>query len=300
MLAEFGDQLIIVEHHSHDAFEIPWNELRIDLYSSALMPTVRIDGKYCHRGAESAAEAANNYRPLINQRLAETNYEAQVDLGGSYWIDGDFIYAAASFELVGPETPTNPRAYILLLVDGLVWNDVTYHDVTQGAYEEELDLVQIGDAVTINTSFEMDPEWTPEMVHCIAFEQDIFDSLQVRQAIRLPNNPFNGIDDPVAFAQPNVQACPNPWFPAAGAGNVRFMVRHDASATGSGEMSTLGLYDSSGRLIRTLSQPGQGGAEPALIWDGRNEAGGLVPTGTYWAKPVSGDHGASTRLVIIR
>lgn len=310
MLSEFGDQLIIVENHSHDIFEIPWCEDRIDLYSSALMPNVRIDGKYFYRGADSAADAANHYRPLINQRLAETNSEAQINVTGSCWFDGNTVYAGVTYTLLGSEAPINPRAFVLMVVDGLVWHDVTYHDVTQGAFETDLDLTQTGDAASLITDFTMDPEWTSDMISCIAFVQDMDDSLQIRQTIRLPvDEPFNEIDDSVILAVDEVlQAWPNPYFPAAGSSGIRFSLcrqvglslNHSAASEAGTPINAIRLFDSSGRVIRQLSQAGGDQGAPAFVWDGRDQNDLPVPAGAYWARPARGPADRAIRIVLIR
>jgi hypothetical protein len=65
---------------------------------------------------------------------------------------------------------------------------------------------------------------------------------------------------------------PNPFNPTT---TIRFDVPTD------GGMVTLRIYDVSGRLVRSLVNGDQTAGEKNVTWDGRNDAGNPVATGTY-------------------
>lgn len=68
------------------------------------------------------------------------------------------------------------------------------------------------------------------------------------------------------------QNVPNPFNPTTG-------IRFDVPAGGG--LVTLRIYDVSGRLVRTLVNGVHVAGQKSVTWDGRNDAGSPVATGTY-------------------
>ncbi len=60
--------------------------------------------------------------------------------------------------------------------------------------------------------------------------------------------------------------------------------RATVAITTPADAARVDVFDVRGRLVRTLLDPPVGGA--AWTWDGRNEIGGRVPQGTYFARPM--------------
>jgi hypothetical protein len=69
------------------------------------------------------------------------------------------------------------------------------------------------------------------------------------------------------------QNAPNPFNPST-------LIRFDVPADG-GNLN-LKVYDVRGQLIRTLVDSPQSAGEKSISWDGRNDAGTLVPSGVYF------------------
>jgi predicted outer membrane repeat protein len=63
---------------------------------------------------------------------------------------------------------------------------------------------------------------------------------------------------------------------------------------------SLGLYDMTGRLVRTLVAANQAQGEHRTVWDGRDGAGSLVGSGMYLCRLTAGSATLSTRVVVIR
>jgi hypothetical protein len=83
---------------------------------------------------------------------------------------------------------------------------------------------------------------------------------------------------------------PNPLRAAAG---VPFVLGEAAPLT-------LSIFDGAGRAVRVLDlgfhRPGAGEAQ----WDGRDAAGRLVPSGTYFCRLAGGGASATRPLVVVR
>jgi hypothetical protein len=69
------------------------------------------------------------------------------------------------------------------------------------------------------------------------------------------------------------------------------------AASGSAEV---GLYDVSGRLVRMLARGSFKETQPVIRWDGRNESGLEVPSGTYFLRSRSLSHDEQLKVVVIR
>jgi hypothetical protein len=73
-------------------------------------------------------------------------------------------------------------------------------------------------------------------------------------------------------------------------------VRYRAGTSSRPELS---VYGADGRLVRTLARAGRP-APDRVLWDGRDEAGRLVPAGTYLLCWKAGTRQGSTALVLLR
>jgi len=61
----------------------------------------------------------------------------------------------------------------------------------------------------------------------------------------------------------------------------------------------LRIYDLSGQLMRQMSSPGDGSGRIALRWEGRDDAGALVPSGVYFARVQAGARSEVRRFSLI-
>ncbi len=62
----------------------------------------------------------------------------------------------------------------------------------------------------------------------------------------------------------------------------------------------IGLYDSTGRLVRDLCQEMLQAGEHRFAWDGRTEGGARAPAGRYWARAEVGARHYSRALTLLR
>jgi len=303
MASEFGDQLIIIANHNWDQWQIPWTEARSDLYTAGNMPQVRFDGKYVIRGADSTIQAANRYRPVIEQRLAETDYLSQVEIHGQHWFEHETVFLSATFTLEGPDTLSNLRSHLIVLVNGLEYSGTLYNEVTQAVHEEDVTLASVGSSVTISAPFPMDPEWSESSIECIAFIQEMTDSLTIAQTVRLPlGMPFSDRLELVLDPNPSCRLSPNPLTHRGGRQEIRIDLI-GASFSGelaAAEMSLVSLYDAAGHLVRQLVPRVQGPWQGSLVWDGRDRNGQAAPAGVYWLRPDRREDFSGGRLVLLR
>ncbi|MEZ5066225.1 MAG: FlgD immunoglobulin-like domain containing protein [bacterium] len=105
-------------------------------------------------------------------------------------------------------------------------------------------------------------------------------------------DPPPGVDAPVPSAPGTelaIEASPNPTR-----GAVRLSL---SGTTVAGDYS---IYDVQGRLVRRLASTHATALPPTATWDGRNEAGRVVPAGAYFVRATAGERVATERLVRIR
>ena len=83
---------------------------------------------------------------------------------------------------------------------------------------------------------------------------------------------------------------PNPFNPTT---LIRYTVPEGARVT-------LAVYDTRGRLIRTLVDERQPPGNYEVAWDGRGRNGGVVPSGVYFARLRAGSARQSRKLVLVK
>jgi hypothetical protein len=85
---------------------------------------------------------------------------------------------------------------------------------------------------------------------------------------------------------------PNPFRSAA-------LIRLDRGVAGTPDHSSVRIFDSSGRLIRTLPVPSPLIRDPLLTWDGTTDSGGKCPPGIYFIQDDE-DTGLRSRALLVR
>ncbi len=183
-MGEFPDQLIVADHHSADLWEFNWTNARFTYYNVTGTPTVVFDGIDRVVGAGSCSSAASAYRVKINQRLNNTGGLSPVDIDGVYSSSPTTVSMNATFTKLDAVTLQNPRAYLLVLEDHLLYGGTDYVHITRAAYEQAVTLTNVGDEVTVSYDFAV-TGWNLENIDCIAFLQSNA-TKEVYQSARLP------------------------------------------------------------------------------------------------------------------
>ncbi len=88
----------------------------------------------------------------------------------------------------------------------------------------------------------------------------------------------------------NLKVIPNPFNPAT---RIHFDLIHSA-------IVKINIYDVAGRKVRSLMNQKLSEGPHAISWDGKDNAGGAVASGVYFAKLTAGRNSITTRLVLIR
>jgi hypothetical protein len=86
------------------------------------------------------------------------------------------------------------------------------------------------------------------------------------------------------------QNAPNPF-------RTRTTVRYHVPATA--EVS-LKIYDSSGRVVRTLDDGRKPAGSYSATWDGRDKSGEELPSGIYFCRLRAGDATATRKMILLR
>jgi len=80
--------------------------------------------------------------------------------------------------------------------------------------------------------------------------------------------------------------------------NVSFAI-HGRLGDASGR-ATVTVFDPQGRRVRTIADDTYDAGYQATTWDGRDEAGYLVPSGVYFLRVASGGESSQMRLIVVR
>jgi flagellar hook assembly protein FlgD len=63
---------------------------------------------------------------------------------------------------------------------------------------------------------------------------------------------------------------------------------------------TLAVYDTAGRLVRTLASGVSGGEAATASWDGSSESGAKVASGVYLVRLAAGGRSETTKVAVLR
>jgi hypothetical protein len=201
LLAEMGGEaLSLVAYHDKptdapdsDALATDQTDGRIAWYTenpsfpgeTDTWPTVVFDGLRIVEGALTAEQAEANYRLEIATR-AETASAISLHLDGEIEASEGTVDAVVRAEDVPPEGDL-----VLRLV--LIESDVKYRGYFATRFDfvarllmedEALNLSAVGDSVSVERQFEVDPSWVLENLDVIAFIQDT-GTMEVIQSGRL-------------------------------------------------------------------------------------------------------------------
>lgn len=95
---------------------------------------------------------------------------------------------------------------------------------------------------------------------------------------------------PVAASLRLLQIQPNPFNPST-------TIRFELPAAG---QARLAVYDVAGRLIRTLIDENRPTGANEAVWDGCDETGRSMPSGTYFARLASAGRSETSRMSLVR
>jgi hypothetical protein len=86
------------------------------------------------------------------------------------------------------------------------------------------------------------------------------------------------------------QNYPNPFNPST---TIEYSVQHAGRAR-------LEIYNSLGQLVRTLVNEERSAGQYSVFWDGRDDRGNQLPSGTYFYRLLIGDRALTKNMVLIR
>jgi hypothetical protein len=86
------------------------------------------------------------------------------------------------------------------------------------------------------------------------------------------------------------QNYPNPFNPST---TIEYTLPHAGNVD-------VNIYDVQGRLVRSLFNSNQQVGAHALVWDSRNNAGGIVASGTYFCQVLFNGTSLVKKLVLIK
>ena len=112
------------------------------------------------------------------------------------------------------------------------------------------------------------------------------DTEEVRRIRYAPQLAADAPPAPVAA----LECAPNPFSTTT---RLEFVLPDDGPVT-------LGVYTAAGRCVRTISSGARTAGRHVLVWDGTNDAGGRLPSGTYYARLETGAGVVSSPVRLIR
>ena len=87
-----------------------------------------------------------------------------------------------------------------------------------------------------------------------------------------------------------VGAVPNPFNPTTA---IQYEIHQPVHVS-------VQVYDTQGRLVRTLVDQSQAAGRYDAVWDGRDNAGRTAGSGVYLVRMEAGDYGANSKVVMLK
>jgi hypothetical protein len=241
---------------------------------------------------------------VINEILAN-NASVNQDEAGEFddWIElrntGDADLSVGgmtlSDDLEDPAKWTLPDVTIPAGGHLLVWCD---GDAEQGPLHATFSLAATGEAIGIFTA----PADGSQLVDSMVFGPQAVDVSLGRQPDGADtwvffSPPTPGLTNDVGVGVPpaadgtlSLSAWPNPF-------NPRVTVAYTVPAAGSGELA---VFAADGRRVATLLAGHLPAGPGRVVWQGRDDAGRAVPTGTYLCRLAVGGSVVSRKLLLLR
>jgi hypothetical protein len=116
------------------------------------------------------------------------------------------------------------------------------------------------------------------------------DNPEIVVPVTLTVTPQTGVEDVQAGSTVFFGAVPNPFSPET---TLRFHLPREGQVD-------LRVYDVAGRLVRTLAEGPRPAGANEVRWNGKDDAGHAVASGTYFARMVFGDKVEIKSLTLVR
>ncbi|MBD3160554.1 MAG: T9SS type A sorting domain-containing protein [Candidatus Latescibacteria bacterium] len=280
-----------------DPLEIPETADRASWYGVVSHPHVRFDGILFDIGATSCDQVEQDYRDLIEQRLADTGGMSPVEITGGYDVGDTDVSIEATFRLVDPVDLTDLRASLLVYEDDVFYccgygGVDTWPVVTRRIHDEEIVLQNVDDEVVVSAEIPIDPEWDPEMLHVVAYLQNTA-TKEVIQGLYVEPSPAS-VDDLIGGAGVlQIDAArPTPFRQAT---EIAFTI---PSHAGGGRV-LLEIVDLQGRRVAALVEGNLETGVHLRRWDGTTTAGAPAGSGIYFARLATNEGTATRKLLLL-
>ncbi|MCB9463016.1 MAG: hypothetical protein H6682_04960 [Candidatus Eisenbacteria bacterium] len=256
-------------------------------YSGNLDTCVRIESPAAMGEAYGTTNSAGDYEYDAYGNWCPQQFRFDVlgavgpGVGNRVYVDGDGFAETEFAQIVAENIVPNGGSYdeyYRTVLDGISWHHLSTPDgqsgdrcvssmesISQAAFDEM--------AAALEWIYDVDYDQLPWL--CEDTPPDVV-------GVSYPNI--------VSAATRLHPSAPNPFTP-------RTTIRFDLATTGPAELA---IYDVAGRKIRTLAQGTLHAGPHDLVWDGTDDAGHSVPSGTYWMRLEAMGHRSASRLVRLK
>ncbi len=132
---------------------------------------------------------------------------------------------------------------------------------------------------------------TAKVVYALVYGEDLADMLAQVEAANDAYNPTTPADEDTPAKLVRLgQNHPNPFNPST---NIKFGVAQDGHVE-------LGVYDLSGRRVRTLISSFRTAGDHQISWDGKDDNGSQAPSGMYFYKLNTGGKTISRKMTLVK
>jgi len=258
------------------------------------------------QGSSTLSINANSVN-VINGLSLQANFTLQRNAATGFWsvvvqtpVDGVLTLSSGFRILLGSPTSLTATTISNSQIN-LSWTDNSGTErefrierkIGSGAFQE----IAIVEA---NTTAYQNHGLTPQTLYC--YRVRAADGLNVSNysneaCVSTPTSVSAGRSVPAQYQL--AQNYPNPFSPLTRGSFDNPQTQIEYSLAERGEVR-LEIFDVHGRKIRTLIQANQPASQYAVIWDGKDEAGVMVPSGIYFYRLQAGGFEQTRKLVVAK
>ena len=233
-----GKPVAVIAYHSHDAYAIPEDTLRLDFYGITGLPTVMFDGVRSFVGGSSSGSLYSDFLPIVNERMAIPS-PVKLVLSNKV-LNANTITAHVNIQSKSVINNSNLVLQAVLTESHIpcTWqNETELNKVTRAMFNGVSGTpINLADKIEdVDVSFVLDAGWQVPNLEMVFFVQD----METRAIFNAASQFVVGIEEP---QQLRLSVYPNP---------ATNKVRITGIPGTPGSRAILHITDITGRIVET-------------------------------------------------
>ncbi len=298
-LVGHGLNVAVVEYHqgSTDPFQNAEGLERIDYYGISGYPTAVFGGLKKYVGGSNTESMYSAYLPLIQERAVINTAFTMELFGANEGYDYNIMTRVTKMATIPYE---NMVVHVALTESGIAYNwqgqthlEWVERDMVENADGEPINFGS-GDVQQVEFDFNLDPDYDLSECELTAWVQNL-DNKEVLQSTKVMLTDLTpvAIDDDMVVLPSRTRLganYPNPFNPST---MIEFSIESPGDVI-------LEVYNIMGQKVNTVVNSRLEAGNHQALWNGTDESGAGVASGTYFYKLTTDDFSQTKKMVLMK